>query len=153
MQALHAIRREPLNILLIEDTEADIKIAQRAFTKSSQPANLVVVQNGQEAMKYLRREDPFCDQNRYPGPDLILLDINMPKMNGFEFLETIKKDSTLCSIPVIVLTTSKDEAEIKQCYSLGAASFISKPVTYEEFLDFVDAFNKYWSQFVKLPSK
>ena len=142
----------PMNILLVEDNEADIKITLRAFAKSTLKSNIYVAKDGQEALDFLCHNGKYEDKERFPRPDLILLDIKMPKVDGFQVLESLKNDLEYSSIPVIMLTSSRNEEDIARSYKYGAASFIPKPVSYEEFVKVVDGFNVYWYSINKLPS-
>lgn len=143
---------EPINILLAEDNEDDIEITTIAFEEARIHNNLFVVRNGQEAMDYLNCQGEYADREKYPIPDLILLDINMPKIGGFELLERLKKDEKFKLIPTVMLTSSKSEEDIVKSYSSGAAAYIPKPVNHEEFLKVVETFNFFW-QIVKFPKK
>lgn len=143
--------KSPIDILLIEDNEADIKIALRAFKKIEQKSNIYIVHNGEEALDFIRNKGEYQDKKKCPTPNLILLDINMPKMDGFGFLQSIKSDPEYNYIPVVMLTTSKNEDDVAKSYQYGAASYIQKPVSYEDFIDFVDGFNFYWHNVNKLP--
>lgn len=142
----------PINILLVEDNEADVKIALRAFKKSELKNNMYVARDGQEALDFIYHGGRYQDKKKFPTPDLILLDIKMPKVDGFQVLEKIKSDLQYSFIPVIMLTSSKDEEDIAKSYRGGAASFITKPVDYEEFVKIVDGFNFYWHVINKLPN-
>lgn len=144
---------KPIDILLVEDTEADIKITLRAFKKARLRNNIYVCHNGQEALDFLYHQGDYKDAQQYPRPDLILLDINMPKLNGFEVLQKIKADPAYCAIPVVMLTSSKNESDIVSSYQKGATSFIQKPVEYEDFVKVVEGFNFYWNIVNKLPDQ
>ena len=143
---------KPVNSLLVEDNEADVKITLRAFAKSKIKNNMYVVNDGQEALDFLHNDNEYKDKNKYPRPDLILLDIKMPRMDGFQFLEIVKGDLELSSIPVVMLTSSKTEEDIAKSFKYGAASFIQKPVSFDEFVKVVEKFNYYWYIINKLPS-
>jgi len=143
----------PLKILLAEDNESDILITQRAFKEVSVKNDLYVVRDGEEALDFMYHRGRYTDKEKYPTPHLILLDIKMPKMDGFKVLETLKEDLEYMAIPVIMLTTSKNEDDIARSYRKHAASYIQKPIKYEEFLKFVDAFCSYWQTVVKSPKK
>lgn len=143
---------KPIDILLIEDNEADIKITLRAFKKARLRNNIFVVTDGQEALDFIYHQEPYHDKEKYPVPDLILLDINLPKINGFEVLERIKGDTKLSYIPIVMLTSSKNDEDIVKSYGHGAASYIPKPITYEDFVNVVDGFNFYWHIINKLPA-
>ena len=113
---------------------------------------LFIVNDGQEALDFLFHRGRYEDKCEYPRPDIVLLDINMPKMDGIEVLKSIKDDLELNFIPVIMLTSSKEEEDIVGSYRAGASSFMQKPVGYEEFVKFVDGFNTYWHTINKLPN-
>ena len=143
-------KAKPLNILLVEDNEDDIEITEITFKRSRIINNLYVVRDGEQAWEYLSRKGDYQDTAKYPEPQLILLDINMPKIGGFELLERIKKTDSLKLIPVVMLTSSKSDEDIIRGYGDGAAAYIAKPVAHDEFLKIVDTFNFFW-QIVKLP--
>ncbi len=138
------LEKKLIDILLVEDNEADVKITLRAFQKMAFTNRLYVVNDGQEAMDFIFHQGNFKDHKEYPQPDLILLDINVPKFNGFEVLERLKQDKQSSFIPVIMLTSSQNENDIAKSYSLGAASYIPKPIDFGEFLKVVEGFNFYW---------
>ncbi|MCD4781526.1 MAG: response regulator [Candidatus Omnitrophica bacterium] len=140
-----------INILLIDDNEADIKISLRAFEKARLKNNVFVVTDGMEALDFLYNRGAFKDKRRSPRPGIILLDINMPKMDGFEVLNRIKADNDLKTIPVVMLTSSKNDEDVLRSYGYGASSYIPKPVIYDEFVKVVDTFNFYWHIVNKLP--
>ncbi len=141
----------PLTILLVEDNEADVKITLRAFEHARIKNRVRVVRNGQECLDYCLRNEPFCDAREFPRPQLILLDINMPKMDGFDVLKSMKGRESISSIPVIVLSGSKNDEDVCRCFALGANSFIQKPVVYEEFVKVIDGINHYWNVLNRLP--
>lgn len=142
-----------LNILLVEDIEADVKITLRAFSKARLTNNIYVVNNGEEALEFLYHMDKYKDAKEYPRPDLIILDIKLPKLDGFGVLERMKSDQNLNSIPVVMLTTSNYEEDIVRSYKLGAASYMVKPVNFEDFVKTIDAFNTYWHTVSRLAAK
>ncbi len=129
--------------LLVEDDNVDAMTVQRAFKDLKIANRLVRAVNGEEALKYLR------DKNN-ELPAVILLDLNMPKMNGFEFLKIAKEDKKLKKLPVIVLTTSKEEEDVIKSFDLSVAGYMVKPVNYAQFLEIIEAINKYWTT-SKLP--
>ncbi len=141
----------PIDILLVDDDEADIKITLRAFGKEIIKNNVFSVRDGQAALDFVNHRGPYQHQEKYPRPDLILLDINMPKMNGFEVLKKLKSAQETDCIPVVMLTSSQNPQDVMQCFKNGAASYIPKPVTYEELLQMVNVFNFYWRVINKLP--
>ena len=145
---IHALPR-PVEILLVEDSPGDVRLTEEALRDAEVPNSLHVARDGEEAMRFLRREEGFEDA---PRPDLILLDLNMPRMDGREVLAEIKKDPELRRIPVIILTTSQSEDDIAEAYSLSANCYVAKPVDLDEFLDVVRAIDDFWLTLVKLPS-
>ncbi len=142
----------PLEILLVEDNPSDVMIARRALSRGLVQHRLSVVRDGQEALDYLFRRDAFSDAARAPTPDLILLDLNLPRVDGFEVLRTIKGDFHLRRIPVIMLTTSERDEDVINSYQLGANTFISKPVEFNRFLNIIRVLHEYWGQVARLPS-
>jgi CheY-like chemotaxis protein len=133
-----------LNILLVEDDEVDIMTVQRAFKKGNITNPLYLAGNGIEALALLR-DTPQQPSLIPPDRRLILLDLNMPKMNGLEFLQELRADSTIRHIPVVVLTTSNEERDRVQAYNLNVAGYILKPVTFSTFVDLMITLNKYWA--------
>ncbi|MEO0458429.1 MAG: response regulator [Cyanobacteria bacterium P01_A01_bin.114] len=130
-----------INILLVEDDAVDVMNVQRAFKKSNVTNPLYLASNGLEALELLRSDlNPIPTSRR-----LILLDLNMPKMNGIEFLKELREDAELQKIPVIVLTTSDQEQDRVEAYNLNVAGYIVKPVTFNKFVDVVAALNRYWT--------
>lgn len=146
------INNSPINILLAEDNEADVKIALRAFSKASIKNNIYVVNDGQETLDFLYHRGKYEDKNKFSRPDLIILDIKMPKIDGFGVLAEVKKDLQYNFIPVIMLTSSKAEEDVMKSYRYGAASFIQKPVNYDDFVKVVEGINSYWNIINKLPN-
>ena len=141
----------PFDILLVEDEPSDAKLVRSALKESRVLCNLHHVVDGIEAFAFLRREGEAYSGK--PQPDLILLDLNMPRMNGREFLAAIKTDSVLSSIPVVVLTTSDVERDVVASYKLGAAGYITKPVDMEQFIEAVRQIGNYWFTLTRLPVK
>jgi len=137
-----------VEILLVEDSEDDIVMIQEAMQNGNLLNILQVVRDGEEAIAYLRREGKYGNAAM---PGLILLDINMPKKNGFEVLEEIKSDPNLKQIPVVMLTTSDREADIVKSYATGASSFITKPVGFENLKKVVEQIGLYWAVVAKIP--
>ena len=151
---LEEVNDFPIDILLVEDDEADIEVTLRAFEKGKLKNNISVVRDGQEALDFIHHEGAYRDEKKYPRPDLILLDIRMPKMGGLEVLKKLKSESNQYScIPVAMLTSSKNEEDIVQSYCSGAVGYIPKPVSYGDFTKVVDGFSFYWHITNKLPSK
>lgn len=135
-------------ILLVDDNPDDVMIAKRAFSKCEIRNKVYVTEDGEEAIHFLRKEGKYAD---VPTSGLIFLDLNMPKMNGFEVLQTIKNDKKLKSIPVIVLTSSSRPEDIDRAYKLGANSFIVKPASFEDFMKAVKEIKHYWLSLSKIP--
>jgi CheY-like chemotaxis protein len=139
----------PINILLVEDNPGDVRLTQEAFKDGMLHNQLHVVMDGEAAMDCLHRRGQYENAER---PDLILLDLNIPKMNGREVLAAIKQDPDLKRIPVVVLTTSQDEQDVLESYKNFASSYIVKPVNMEKFIKVVSSFKQYWLSVVKLPA-
>jgi CheY-like chemotaxis protein len=140
---------EPMEILLVEDNEDDILLEREALADAKLVNLLHVVRDGEEAMAYLRGWGKYQNAQM---PGLILLDINMPKKNGFEVLNEMKADPALMHIPVIMLTTSDSEADIVKSYAKGACSFITKPMDFDKFRDVVKQFALYWALVARVPA-
>lgn len=140
-----------VTILMAEDDADDRLLAKDAFEACHVLNPLQFVNDGEELLDYLHHRGRFADAPKYPRPGLILLDLNLPKKDGREVLAEIKKDPQLCTIPVIILTTSKEEEDILRTYSLGANSFITKPVTFAALVDVIRTIEHYWLQIVELP--
>jgi CheY-like chemotaxis protein len=132
-------------ILLVEDDVVDVMAIKRAFKRNQISNLLYVVGDGEEAVAFLRHEGKFSVPSSSPRPNLILLDLNMPRMNGLEFLHTIKSDPELCQIPVIVLTTSAEQSDVRTSFQHGVAGYIVKPVTFEKFVQTIATFDFYWT--------
>ena len=139
---------QPIEILLVEDNEDDIILIEEAFAGARMMNVINNVRDGEAALAYLRQEGPYKNAVR---PGLILLDINMPKKNGFEVLEAIKANPQLQPLPVIILTTSEREEDVVRSYVYGACSYIRKPVSLERFIDVVKQFEVYWTLVSRVP--
>ncbi len=139
----------PIEILLVEDNEADIVLTKNAFKTLTIQNNLNVCRNGEEGLNYLFKVGEYSEATT---PDLVLLDLNMPKTNGLEVLEKIKKDPKLSMVPVIVLTTSSAEQDILRSYQYHANSYIKKPIDFMEFIDVIKEIESYWFSIVKMPT-
>ncbi len=142
------LNSKPVEILLVEDNPVDATMTKEALLEGKIKVNLNVVTDGVEAMKFLKRIGLY---KKAPRPDLILLDLNLPKKSGREVLQEIKSDGDLKTIPVVVLTTSKAEEDIVRSYALHANCFISKPVDLDQFTDVVKSIEDFWFTVVKLP--
>ena len=145
-----ARRDMPLEVLLVEDSPGDVRLTQEAFRDAHASIHLQVAFDGVEAMAFLMREGAHADAIR---PDIILLDLNLPKMDGREVLARIKDDVSLKTIPVVILTTSEAEADIVKSYQLQANCYLVKPVQLEAFVTLVKSINDFWLTQVKLPQQ
>ena len=141
---------KPIEILLVEDNAADVRLTEEALKEGKVRNNLHVARDGMEALEFLHRQGKFKDATR---PDLILLDLNLPRRDGREVLADIKNDPDLKMIPVVVLTTSSDEADILKSYKLHANCYITKPVDLEQFVNVVRSIDDFWLTVVRLPSE
>ena len=141
----------PITILLADDDPDDRMLAQEALEENRLANDLHMVQDGEELLDYLYRRGRYADPASSPRPGLILLDLNMPRMDGREALRVLKGDPDLKQIPVVVLTTSKAEEDIYRTYNLGVNSFISKPVSFEGLVEVTRALGRYWFEIVELP--
>lgn len=139
---------QPVEILIVEDNPGDIRLTQEALKESKVNNRLSVAQDGVEALAFLRREGEYRDA---PRPDVILLDLNLPRMSGREVLAEIKTDPELRRIPVVILTTSKAEEDILKMYDLHANCYITKPVDLNQFLIVIQTIEDFWLSIVKLP--
>ncbi len=142
---------EPIIILLADDDEDDCYLIKEAFEENCISNDLHIVNDGEDLMDYLNHRGDFSKINSFPKPDLILLDLNMPRKNGKEALAEIKQDPGLRKIPVVVLTTSEADEDIIKTYDLGVNSFITKPVSFDGLVEVIKTIGKYWFQIVKLP--
>lgn len=137
-----------IEILLVEDNPGDVRLTKEALKECKMHNNLAVVGDGTEAIAFLRQEGKYADS---PRPDLILLDLNLPKTDGREVLKTIKTDDELRRIPVVILTTSKAEEDVIRTYDLHANCYITKPVDLDQFIRVVKSIESFWLTIVKLP--
>jgi chemotaxis family two-component system response regulator Rcp1 len=140
----------PIEVLLVEDSPGDVRLTQEAFRDANTAIHLHIAIDGVEAMAFLKREGTHI---HVPRPDLILLDLNLPKMDGREVLAHIKEDPSLKTIPTVILTTSEAEADIVRSYELQANCYLNKPVQLEEFENLVKSINDFWLTKVKLPQQ
>jgi CheY-like chemotaxis protein len=142
---------KPVTILVADDDADDRKLTAEAFAESKLLNDLRFVENGVEVLDYLNRRGKFADPLSSPWPSLLLLDLNMPKMDGREVLEELKKDDRFAGLRVIVMTTSKSEADINKAYLCNAASYITKPITFDTLVNVVTTLGRYWLEIVELP--
>lgn len=138
----------PIEVLLVEDNPGDAELTRIALEDSKISVNLNVVEDGVEAMAFLRKQDKY---NNVPHPDIVLLDLNLPRKDGREVLAEIKTDDYLKRIPVVVLTTSQAEEDILKAYNLAANCYITKPVDFDQFVRIVQSIENFWFAIVKLP--
>ena len=141
--------RRPIEVLLVEDDIGDIDLTKEAIETTKIAINLSVVRDGEQALAYLRKQGDYADVE---GPDLVLLDLNMPKKDGREVLREMKDDPDLTHIPVVVLTTSDSDEDIVKSYDLGASCYVTKPVGLEQFMKVVQSIGDFWFMFAKLPN-
>lgn len=139
---------DPINILLVEDNPADARLIEEVFKEAKIKNRLYVVKDGVEAMAFLDQEGEFEDT---PKPDIILLDLNLPRKDGREVLKEIKENEDLKSIPVVILTTSSAKEDIIKTYSNYANCYITKPVDFDQFLKVINSIEDFWLKVVKLP--
>lgn len=141
---------EPIEILLAEDNPGDIRLTEKALEQGKIVNNLHVAEDGVEAMKFLRREGDYAGE---PQPDLVLLDLNMPRKGGREVLKDMRADPEFRRIPVVVLTSSDAEEDIARSYELSANAYLTKPVDFQGFLDIIERIEEFWFSVVKMPPK
>ena len=139
----------PIQVLLVDDSPADVRLTREALSEGKISSELNVVGDGVEALRFLRRQGAYAN---VPRPDLVLLDLNLPRKSGREVLEEIKSDPDLRRIPVMVLTTSRADEDLNVAYSLHANCYVRKPVNLDEFLDVVRSIEQFWFTIVTLPS-
>ena len=139
-----------IDVLLVEDDPGDVLMTREAFTENKVANRLAVVSDGVSAMEYLRKQGEHLEA---PTPDLVLLDLNLPRMDGREVLAAMKSDETLRSIPVVVLTTSEAEEDVLRSYSLHANAYVTKPVDFERFIDVVRQIDDFFVSVVRLPNR
>lgn len=144
--------RADVTILLAEDDPDDRMLTTRALERNGLSLDVRTVSDGEELMDYLHQRGPYSEEGSAPKPALILLDLNMPRKDGREALAEIKADPALRRIPVVVLTTSEAEQDIRQSYELGVNAFVSKPVTFERLSESIELMGRFWLEVVKLPS-
>ena len=141
-------RDKPVEVLLAEDNPGDVMLTKKALKRGKLANNLHVVTDGVEALSFLRHQEEYADA---PRPDLVLLDLNMPRKDGQEVLEELKNDPELRRIPVVILTSSESEEDIVKSYELNANAYLTKPVDFDGFVEIVDRLEDFWFQVVKLP--
>jgi CheY-like chemotaxis protein len=147
---MNGTRGRAIEILLVEDNPGDVRLIQEALRDGKVWNNPHVVTDGEAALDFVYRRGPFTQA---PRPDMVLLDLNLPKKDGREVLAVIKSDSDLKRIPVVVLTTSKEEEDVHRAYNLAANCYVTKPVEFEEFMKVIRAIEDFWLTIVALPSE
>jgi CheY-like chemotaxis protein len=140
-----------LTVLLVEDNPRDVRLTQRAFQQAGLPHDLRVVRDGDEALAYLHREGAYKATETAPRPDVILLDLNLPRMGGHELLREVKQDSRFKQVPIIVLTTSERPDDVRLAYDAGANAYLLKPVEFSRFTEVIGQLGKFWLETVELP--
>jgi CheY-like chemotaxis protein len=143
--------REAVTILIADDDPEDRMLIQVALKKAKLATDIRWVENGEELLDYLYQRERYAEPNDAPRPDLVLLDLNMPRKNGFEALKEIKASPALRTIPIIILTTTQADTEIYRSYDLGASAFITKPVSFEGLVNAMQVLGTFWTEVVKLP--
>ena len=141
---------EVIDVLLVEDDPGDVLMTREAFEDNKVANRLAVVSDGVSAMEYLRKEGQYADA---PTPDLVLLDLNLPRMDGREVLQALKEDDELRRIPVVVLTTSESEEDVLRSYTLHANAYVTKPVDFDRFIDVVRQIDEFFVSVVRLPGR
>ena len=150
MSINHLDHNKAVDILLVEDNPGDVRLAQEALKTSKVRNNLFVVEDGVEAMAFLHREGKYAGM---PRPDLILLDLNLPRKTGREVLAEVKEDEFLKTIPVVILTVSRAEEDICRAYKLHANCYVTKPLDFEQFVKIIKTIEDFWLTIVRLPAK
>ncbi len=140
----------PIHVLMVDDDPVDLRITREALSQAKMHVNISEAHDGEDALEFLRQEGRHGEAKR---PDVIILDLNMPRMDGFEFLGEMKKDPELRAIPVVVLTTSEDDAHVLKSYDLHANCYLTKPVVLDSFLSMVKSFDNFWLSVVRLPPR
>ncbi|WP_207591980.1 response regulator [Halomontanus rarus] len=148
MNDFDADRREPAEILLVEDNPGDVRLTQEAFEEGRIENTLHVVTDGLEALDFIYQRGEYAD---VPHPDIVLLDLNLPRLNGDEVLEEVKSDEDHCHIPIVVLTSSKAEEDVVRSYELHANAYLTKPVDPDAFIEIIRSLEEFWLSVVRLP--
>src|SRR5437763_447146 len=139
-------------ILLVEDDANDATLIQRAFHKAGLNGNLKLVRDGEQAIQYLSGQDGYGDRDKFPVPFLVLLDLKMPGMNGFDVLEWLRREPNLKRLLVVVLTSSNLQSDVDRAYELGANSYLVKPVEFDEMVALIQRFEAYWAEINRIPT-
>ena len=144
-------QRKLTPVLLVEDDPDDVAITRRAFSKGKIINPLYVVRDGEEAVEFLRREGRYARKGAAPRPGIVLLDLNLPRLDGRQVLRIVKSDPDLKLIPVAVLTTSEADADVLECYEQGANTYMTKPVDFSKFIQAIITLGRYWLTFAEIP--
>ncbi|HZV33045.1 MAG TPA: response regulator [Verrucomicrobiae bacterium] len=139
-------------VLVAEDDENDVFFLERAFRQAQVINPIFRVRDGEDAISYLRGEECYCDREKHPLPQLLLLDLKMPRKNGFEVISWVREQPGLKRLPIVVLTSSKEDPDINRAYELGANTYLVKPVKFEGLVDMMRALNLYWLLLAEKPS-
>jgi len=145
-----AVKPRNIDILLVDDDPGDVELTKEGLQAAKMLVTLHVAEDGEKALKFLRKEAPYTEAAQ---PDIVLLDLNMPKKSGLDVLREIKADPALRCIPVVILTTSEAETDIVKCYDLGANCYIAKPISFAAFTKVVAMIEEFWFTIVKMPPK
>ena len=140
-----------LTVLLVEDNPRDVRLTQRAFEQANVPHELRVVRDGDEALTYLHREGEYADADSSPRPDMILLDLNLPRMGGHELMQHVRQEVRFRQVPMVVLTTSGRPDDVRQAYDNGANAYLLKPVEFSRFTEVIGHLASFWLETVELP--
>lgn len=140
-----------LTVLLVEDNPRDVRLTQRAFEQAEVPHELRVVRDGDEALAYLHREGGYAAADNAPRPDMILLDLNLPRMGGHELMQHVRQDVRFRHVPIVVLTTSGRPDDVRQAYDNGANAYLLKPVEFSRFTEVIGHLASFWLETVELP--
>lgn len=142
---------EPRVILVVEDEPSDVMLLRRAFSRTGTRSQILSVGDGDLAVAYLAGEGVYADRAQHPMPDLVLLDLKLPRRSGFEVLDWVRHHALLGSLPAIMLTSSRERIDVDKAYALGANSYFAKPGTFDELVELVRVFERYWMQLSELP--
>lgn len=140
------MHKESFTVLVVEDNAEEVILLQRAFKRTGLDITVQFVVNGEEAIEYLSGNDRFSDRSSFPEPDLVVMDLKMPRKGGFEVLEWFRNLQEGALVPVVVLTSSNREADVQRAYSLGANTYFTKPTSFDEFRDMIRTLYDYWSR-------